>query len=88
MWKRLELEFSRNENRGKALISSMSTTGVALIMSGLTTSLGFMVLVFSPMPVIQDFGIITAVTVAFALILTLFVLPVLMELTQNKSTSD
>ena len=86
MWKRLESEFNRSESRDEALISSMSTTGVALIMSGLTTSLGFMVLIFSPMPVIQDFGIITAVTVAFALILTLFVLPVLMELTQNKNT--
>ena len=66
----------------------MSTTGVALIMSGLTTSLGFMVLIFSPMPVIQDFGVITAVTVAFALLLTLFVLPVLVELTENKTEAN
>ena len=86
MWKRLELELEREDvSREEALASAMSTTGVALIMSGLTTSLGFMVLIFSPMPVIQDFGVITAVTVAFALLLTLFVLPVLVELTENKN---
>tara|TARA_Y100001954_G_scaffold138083_2_gene147217 strand:+ start:7545 stop:10082 length:2538 start_codon:yes stop_codon:yes gene_type:complete len=89
MWKRLELELERNDvSREEALASAMSTTGVALIMSGLTTSLGFMVLIFSPMPVIQDFGVITAVTVAFALLLTLFVLPVLVELTENKTEAN
>ena len=89
MWKRLELELERDGvSREEALASAMSTTGVALIMSGLTTSLGFMVLIFSPMPVIQDFGVITAVTVAFALLLTLFVLPVLVELTENKTEAS
>ena len=89
MWKRLELELERADvSREEALASAMSTTGVALIMSGLTTSLGFMVLIFSPMPVIQDFGVITAVTVAFALLLTLFVLPVLVELTENKTEAS
>ena len=35
---------------------------------------------FSPMPVIQDFGLITAVTVFFSLLLALVLLPVLIEL--------
>ena len=34
----------------------------------------------SPMPVIQDFGLITAVTVFFSLVLALVLLPVLLEL--------
>jgi predicted RND superfamily exporter protein len=32
------------------------------------------------MPIIQDFGLITAITVFFSLILALMVLPVLVEL--------
>jgi predicted RND superfamily exporter protein len=35
---------------------------------------------FSPMPVIQDFGLITAITVFFSLLLALVLLPVVMEL--------
>ena len=56
MWRRFEVELSRRNNHWDALRASISTTGVALIMSALTTSLGFMVLLFSPMPVIQDFA--------------------------------
>jgi predicted RND superfamily exporter protein len=41
---------------------------------------GFAVLLFSPMPIIQDFGLITAITVLFSLLLAIMVLPVLVEL--------
>ncbi len=80
MWRRFEVELSRRNNHWDALRASISTTGVALIMSALTTALGFLVLMFSPMPIIQDFGLITAITVLFSLILALVLLPVLMEL--------
>ncbi|MBA86460.1 MAG: hypothetical protein CMB29_00085, partial [Euryarchaeota archaeon] len=71
-----------------ALRASLSTTGVALLMSALTTSLGFMVLLFSPMPIIQDFGLITAITVIFSLLLSLVLLPVLMELSARSKEED
>jgi predicted RND superfamily exporter protein len=81
MWRRIEVELSRRDNHWDALRAALSTTGVALIMSALTTAFGFLVLLFSPMPVIQDFGLITAVTVFFSLLLALLLLPVLIELT-------
>ena len=80
MWRRFEVELSRRNNHWDALRASISTTGVALIMSALTTALGFLVLMFSPMPVIQDFGLITAITVFFSLLHALGLLPVVMEL--------
>ena len=85
MWRRFEVELARRDTHWEALRAALSTTGVALIMSALTTGFGFMVLLFSPMPVIQDFGLITAVTVFFSLILSLILLPVLVELSaRNK----
>ena len=45
-----------------------------------TTMAGFAVLLFSPMPIIQDIGLITAITVLFSLVLAIMVLPVLVEL--------
>ncbi|HIC75556.1 MAG TPA: hypothetical protein EYO98_02945, partial [Candidatus Poseidoniales archaeon] len=55
-----------------------TTTGVALVLSALTTICGFLVLRLSPMPVIQDFGIVTALTVFFSLILALGLMPILL----------
>tara|TARA_B110000240_G_C13155033_1_gene306926 strand:+ start:166 stop:528 length:363 start_codon:yes stop_codon:yes gene_type:complete len=83
MWRRIEVELKRQENHWEALRAALSTTGVALILSALTTAFGFLVLLFSPMPVIKDFGLITAVTVFFSLILALILLPVLVELVER-----
>ncbi len=83
MWRRFEVELERQENHWEALRAALSTTGVALILSALTTAFGFLVLLYSPMPVIQDFGLITAVTVLFSLILALILLPVLVEMVER-----
>ena len=83
MWRRFEVELQRKDNHWEALRAALSTTGVALILSALTTAFGFLVLLYSPMPVIQDFGLITAVTVFFSLILALILLPVLVEIVER-----
>ena len=80
MWRRIEVELEKTPDHWVALKAALSTTGVALILSALTTAFGFLVLLFSPMPVIQDFGLVTAVTVVFSLVLSLMLLPVLVEL--------
>jgi predicted RND superfamily exporter protein len=71
--------FEANRNSGLGVWDSMrnmyATTGTALIMSAGTTICGFLVLKLSPIPVIQDFGIVSSISVAFSLILALFVLP-------------
>jgi len=80
MWRRIEWELQRQDDHWSALKTSLETTGVALMLSAATTAAGFLVLILSPMPVIQDFGLITAVTVFFSLLLALVLLPVLLEL--------
>lgn len=82
MWQRMEVERSRHAHRHEAMVSAMSTTGVALVLSASTTALGFLVLLASPMPLIRDFGLITAVTVGFSLLLSLVLLPVLSDLAE------
>ena len=59
----------------EAINSTMHTTGGALIGSALTTALGFAVLVFSPIPPMGQFGLLTAITVAYSLIAAIVVLP-------------
>ena len=80
MWRRFEVELAKRGDHWGALREAIDTTGVALMLSATTTMAGFAVLLFSPMPIIQDFGLITAITVFFSLVLALMVLPVLVEL--------
>jgi predicted RND superfamily exporter protein len=88
MWRRFEAERSRREDVWEALEETISTTGVALVLSAGTTALGFLVLLFSPMPVVQQFGLVTALTVTFSLILSIIVLPVLLMMAENTSGSS
>lgn len=68
--------------------ATLETTGVAILMSALTTILGFAVLMLSPMPLIADFGLITAVTVMFALILCTILLPLLLMVVESDRLPD
>ncbi|MEM7096213.1 MAG: MMPL family transporter [Actinomycetota bacterium] len=59
----------------EALAKVMRTTGGALIGSALTTALGFLVLVFAPVPPMGQFGLLTAITVGYSLVAAIVVLP-------------
>jgi len=84
MWRRFEDELEAGANRVEAMATTYSVTGTALMMSAFTTASGFLVLLLSPVPVIQDFGLVSAASVALSLILALFVLPALL-LSEAKS---
>jgi predicted RND superfamily exporter protein len=85
MWRRFESEREKRDDVWEALEETISTTGVALVLSAGTTGLGFLVLLFSPMPVVQQFGLVTALTVTYSLILSILVLPVLLLMSENNS---
>jgi predicted RND superfamily exporter protein len=70
------------EKRGKGIQQSLHntimSTGTALTISAVTTILGFGVLIFSPMPIAQQFGVITAITIIYSFLAAVFVLPVIL----------
>ncbi len=68
-------EVDHGKSIGEAINITMGTTGGALIGSALTTALGFMVLVFSPIAPMGQFGLLTAITVTYSLIAAVVVLP-------------
>ena len=63
-----------------AVRKAMVTTGGALLASALTTALGLLALVFSPLRPMQELGILAAVTILLGLITTFTVLPPLLAL--------
>ncbi len=78
VWRRFEVACNEGKDPWSALRETHATTGVALLLSAGTTICGFLVLCLSPMPVVQDFGIVTAMTVFFSLLLALGLLPILL----------
>ncbi|RAH10745.1 MAG: hypothetical protein CMA23_003235 [Methanobacteriota archaeon] len=88
MWKRFETLVERNVAPWESLRITNSTTGAALCLSALTTAIGFLVLWFSPMPVIRDFGLVTALTVFFSLMMALGLLPLLLVYEAQAEEND
>ena len=67
-------ELARRSEK-EALEATIHQTGSALLISGLTTVGGFAVLLLSPMPLVRNFGLLTALTIVYAVLIALLVLP-------------
>ena len=72
---RYEEEFEHSRDPETAARRTLGTTGSALLGSALTTALGFGVLMFSSLTPFQQFGIVTAITIAYALVAAIVVVP-------------
>ena len=91
VWRRFEAMKDREGDVWAGLREMYASTGVALVLSAGTTICGFTILLLSQMPVVQDFGMVTAITVFFSLILALILLPVFLILdsqSKNGASSD
>ena len=68
-------EFSRTRNPEQAAIRTLASTGSALLGSALTTALGLGVLIFSPVLASAQFGVTAAITIAYALLVSILLVP-------------
>ncbi|MDE0115137.1 MAG: MMPL family transporter [bacterium] len=73
-------ELQESERAVDAITEAMVTTGGALLASALTTALGLLALLFSPLVPMQELGILAAVAILFGLVATFTVLPPLLVL--------
>ena len=78
VWRRLDRLCAAGIGPWDAVRDMHETTGAALILSAGTTIAGFATLLLSPMPIIRDFGLITALTVLASVVLALLLLPVML----------
>jgi len=77
---RYSLELERQGNVWSALETTVTGTGGALLGSAATTVGGFGTLAFAILPVLRQFGIITGLTVTYAFLSSVVVLPSLLVL--------
>ncbi len=64
----------------KAVTSTVSHTGGAILASAATTVAGFAILILAPITPQQQFGFIASITIVYSLLITIFVLPPLLKL--------
>ena len=72
---RFRLVADKTGNVIEAVSETIGHTGSALTIAAITTIAGFGMLILTPMPVEQQFGVITALTIAYALLTSLFIMP-------------
>ena len=72
---RYEEERARGLALGDALRATYSSTGLAVLASGVTATAGFAVLIASDIPLLRDFGLVTVLDLGVALVGVLAVLP-------------
>ena len=75
MSERYQLELGRQGDVWDAMERAVTGTGGALLGSAATTAGGFGVLAFAIIPPLQQFGIITGITIIYAFLGSVFVLP-------------
>ncbi|WP_254533398.1 efflux RND transporter permease subunit [Natrinema gelatinilyticum] len=75
---RFNQELADAETVVAALHETVTGTGGALLSSAATTASGFVVLLVAILPFLQSFGLITALTIVFAFLASVFVLPSLL----------
>jgi len=73
-------ELDRQRDVDKALKKCLENTGLALFAAAATTVGGFVVLVWSTMPPMQQFGTITAMAITFSMISSIFILPSMLRI--------
>jgi predicted RND superfamily exporter protein len=77
---RYTMELGRRDTIWQAMHESVTGTGGALLGSAATTVGGFGVLSFAILPALQQFGIITGLTIVYAFLASVLVLPSLLVL--------
>ena len=68
-------EYAKVRDPEGAAIQTLRTTGSALLGSAMTTALGLGVLVLSPLAASAQFGVTAGITIAYALIVSILVVP-------------
>ena len=84
MTQRYREELAKSGDAYHALDRAAHGTGMALISSAATSTLGFTIMAFAPMPMFASYGQLTALMIFLALSASLIVLPSLLVLVSPK----
>ena len=85
---RFRKEKATGKNFNEAMHSTIFNSGSALVFSALTTTFGFFVLLFAPMPMFFSFGLFSGLMVLMALLASVIVVPPLIRLIERRENGN
>ena len=72
---RFRLVADKTGDAAKAMSETIGHTGGALLIAAMSTIAGFGMLIFAPIPPEQQFGVIMCLTILYAFLTSIFILP-------------
>ncbi len=75
---RFKLVADKTGDITKAVIETISHTGNAIFIAAVSSMFGFGILMFAPIPPQQQFGLVTAITLLYAFLTSILVLPLVL----------
>lgn len=70
------LEFRVTKNKAKSLVRVIEKIGIVTVMTNATTAVGFGVLAFTDIGILQEFGIVASLSVGVAFFISLMLIPI------------
>ncbi|HJR91542.1 MAG TPA: MMPL family transporter [Acidimicrobiia bacterium] len=81
-------EAGEGESVDESMTRSISTSGVALVLATLTTVIGFLTNLSSPVPALADFGILAALGIFFSFLLMMTFVPAVRLLLDRRAETN
>jgi hypothetical protein len=81
-------EIGRGQDVNGAVSTAIGTVGIALALATVTTAIGFLTNVLSPVPALKDFGVLAAIGIAVSFILTLTFFPAARKLLDRRTERE
>ncbi|MEM4259083.1 MAG: efflux RND transporter permease subunit [Candidatus Thermoplasmatota archaeon] len=75
---RFKLIADKTGDVSRAVVETISHTGNAIFIAALSSMFGFGILMFAPIPPQQQFGLVTAITLVYAFLTSILVLPLVL----------
>lgn len=75
LFTRYQQDLHRGLDRHEAMKTTMNEIGAAIFLTSVTTAIGFISLIVSPLPPVKEFGVIAAIGVMFAYVIAIIVIP-------------
>ena len=73
-------EFRKHGNKVKALTRIVERIGIATLITNATTAIGFLVFCFTESSMLQEFGLVTGISVMWMFVLSLILIPAVLSL--------
>ncbi len=80
MLNKYHVEYKRHRNKIKALARMIQTVGTPMILTNLTTAVGFGSFIITQNHLLVEFGIITSLSIVMVFLLSLFLVPIFFSL--------